>query len=134
MSQAGETFFTAIGCMDGRVQEPIRDFGRRKFDAEHADTITEPGLVGQLAAGPDQSFLDGLKRKVDISLVHHHSQGIVIFGHQECAGNPVEDDRHRDDVRKSVDVVKTLLPHSLPIVGAFVKRGEIGWEVEELDV
>ncbi len=43
MSMPGETFFTSIGCMDGRVQGPVAEFGREKFGGQFADAITEPG-------------------------------------------------------------------------------------------
>lgn len=133
MSKTGETFFTVIGCMDGRAQEPIRKFGQKKFGAEFPDTITEAGLAGLLAQQDiDPQVLGGLKKKIDISLKNHHSKGILVYGHADCAGNPVNDDKHRSDVTKSVEVVRTLGTFSVPVVGAFVKRGDEGWLVEEL--
>lgn len=45
----GQAFFTSVGCMDGRSQRAVATWGREKFDAEYADTITEAGLVGLLA-------------------------------------------------------------------------------------
>ena len=133
MSKAGETFFTSIGCMDGRIQEPIRKFGQEKFGAEYPDTITEAGLVGHLANHPDAGLLDSIKKKVEISIGNHNSRGIVIFGHQECAASDaVEDIKHKDDIRRSVEVVQSLIDNTIPIVGVFVKRGENDWEVEEV--
>lgn len=136
MSQAGETFFTVVGCMDGRVQDVIAKYGREKFDALFPDTITEAGLVGHLAKEtPDQPLLDALKFKiVDVSLGKHHAKGIIINGHAECAGNPVPDDSHRDDIRQSVTVIKKIVNNSVPVVGVFVKRSSDGasWEVEEV--
>ena len=35
MSKADETFFTSVGCMEGRVQEVVAQFGRRKFGARN---------------------------------------------------------------------------------------------------
>lgn len=136
MSQQNETFFTTIGCMDGRVQEPVAEFGRRRFGVEYPDTITEAGLVGRLAQEElDQGLLDSIKNKLEISLEKHHSKGIIVHGHQECAGNPVEDDKHKDDIRKSVKVIKSFVNSSIPVVGVFVKRSESNpdvWKVEKL--
>lgn len=136
MSQIGETFFTSIGCMDGRVQEPVLTFGQKKFNAKYADTITEAGLVGLLAQKkPDQSLLASIKNKINISLEKHHSKGIIVSGHQECAGNPVDDKIHKADIRKSVAVVKSLINSSVPVVGVFVKRSpqdSSKWEIEEV--
>lgn len=135
MLQPGETFFTRIGCMDGRVQVPLRIYGQRKFGAMYPDTITEAGKVGILANGSTDVFLTELKKEIDISLNIHHSRGILVYGHAECAGNPVDDDKHKDDIRKSVDLIKTLVNASVPVVGVFVKRNAqdpMKWEVEEI--
>jgi len=136
MSKVGETFFTTVGCMDGRAQGVVAEFGRRKFGARYPDTITEAGLVGKLSQDlPDQIFLDSIKNKLDISLEKHHSLGIVVHGHQECAGNPVDDERHKDDIRKSVQAIRSLINSSVPIVGVFAKRpsGKSSkWEIEEV--
>lgn len=136
MSKQDETFFTAVGCMDGRAQEVVAEFGRQKFGGEFPDTITEPGLVGKLAQeNIDQALLDSIKNKLDISLEKHHSKGIVVHGHQECAGNPVEDDKHKDDIRKSVEKIGSLIDSYVSVVGVFVKRSpheSSKWEIEEV--
>jgi len=133
MSQIGETFFTSVGCMDGRVQEAVAEFGRKKFGVLYGDTITEAGLVGLLANDEvDQNLLESLKNKINISLEKHHSKGIVVHGHQECAGNPVDDQKHKEDIIKSVEVLKTFVSSSIPVVGVYVKRSEQTWIVEEI--
>lgn len=136
MSQVGETFFTAIGCMDGRVQEPILAFGQKKFNAKYADTITEAGLVGLLVKdNVDQVLLDSIKKKVLISLEKHHSKGIIIHGHEECAGNPVEDGKHREDTLEAAQIIKSFAPSDVSIIPVFLKRDpavDLGWLVEEI--
>lgn len=133
MSQVGETFFTSVGCMDGRVQEPILHFGQEKFGVKYADTITEAGLVGLLAKDNiDPVLLNPIKEKILISLEKHHSKGIIVHGHQECAGNPVEDEQHKKDVLKAAKTIGVLISSNTQIIPAFVKRSEKGWIVEEL--
>ena len=137
MSQVGETFFTSVGCMDGRVQDVVAEFGREKFGAEYPDTITEAGLVGKLAQeNIDSSLLKSLKFKlIDVSMSKHHSKGIIVHGHQECAGNPVDDEKHKTDIQKSVEIIKSLVNSSVLIVGVFVKRSfrdASKWEIEEV--
>jgi carbonic anhydrase len=136
MLKQDETFFTTIGCMDGRVQKPIAEFGQKKFNARFPDTITEAGLVGKLTKdSPDQGLLGSIKNKLDISLEKHHSRGIIVHGHQECAGNSVDDEKHKDDIKKSVEVIKSLINSSVPVVGVFVKHSQNNssiWEVEEI--
>lgn len=135
MSNDGETFFTTIGCMDGRCQRVIADFGSKKFGALYPDTITEPGITGKLANNPSKELLETLKEKLTISLEKHHSRGIVVDGHAECTGNPVSDDVHRDNVRAAVSVVSSLVQNQVPVVGVFLSRSkgqQSSWEVEEI--
>lgn len=136
MSQAGETFFTVVGCMDGRVQEVMAVFGQEKFHAVYPDTITEAGIVGLIsnppAGGPSQEFLDSLKSKLLISVDKHHSRGILVDGHQECAGNPVSDAQHKEDIKKSVEFVRELIEDRVPVVGIFVVREGEHWIAREI--
>ena len=39
------SFATAINCLDGRVQEPVAKFLKKKFGASYVDAITAPGPV-----------------------------------------------------------------------------------------
>lgn len=132
MSQAGETFFTVVGCMDGRVQGPMAELGRAKFGAKYPDTITGAGIVGKIANGPSLEFIEDLKFKLLVSVNKHNSKGIFVDGHQECAGNPVEDRQHIEDIKKSVEVIKDLIDNKVPVTGVFVKRVPTGWAGEEI--
>jgi len=118
------------------VQEVVAEFGRRKFGADYPDTITEAGLVGRLAEDEqNQGLLDSIKNKLSISLEKHHSKGIIVHGHQECTGNPVSDDEQKDDIRKSVQKIQSVINSSVPVVGVFVKRSSQDaskWEIEEV--
>jgi hypothetical protein len=136
MSHSDETFFTAVGCMDGRVQEVVAAFGREKFGAKYPDTVTEAGLVGQLAKDiVDQNLHDALQFKVvTVSIGKHHAGGVVVHGHAECAGNPVDDEKQKEDIRKSVTVIKSLVGE-IPVVGVFVHRDTTDsskWLAEEV--
>lgn len=132
MSQIGESFFTVVGCMDGRVQEPVAEYGKDKFDAKYADTITEAGIVGLIAASPTPEFLESLKFKLLVSIDKHHSKGIIVDGHAECAGNPVEDAQHRKDIKESVELINSLIDNRVPVVGVFVVRDGEDWKAEEI--
>lgn len=132
MSQIGETFFTVVGCMDGRVHEAVADFGRERFRTKYADTITEAGIVGKIPANPTQDFIDNLKFKLLVSIDRHRSNGVIVNGHQECAGNPVNDDKHREDIKNSVEFILKLIENKVSVVGVFVVRKDNGWVAEEI--
>ena len=136
MSEAHETFFTSVGCMDGRVQEPILAYGKLKFGVKYADTITEAGLVGVLAkerVNPD--LLDSIKNKLLISIEKHHSKAVVVHGHQACAGNPVGDDQHLKDTLRATEVIRTLVPEGVEVIPVFLSidsSANFGWTIKEL--
>lgn len=127
MSDVDETFFTVIGCMDGRVQDPVAKFGREKFGAMFADTITEAGLVGLLQSSLSDEFVSNLKKKIIVSIGKHHSKGIIVHGHQDCAGNPVPDETHKEHVKKAAQFVRKLAPDT-EIIPLFVVKKDGEWK------
>ncbi len=131
MSNANETFFTVVGCMDGRVQSVMEKYGKSYFSAKYPDTITDPGIVGTISKGPSKEFSDDLKKKLLISLDLHHSVGILVNGHAECAGNPVDDTVHKEDIKKSVEFIKKLTNSKVPVIGLFVERAWAALEVDK---
>ena len=134
MSQVGETFFTSVGCMDGRVQGPIAKYGQNKFGAKYADTITEAGLVGQIIKkNVNPKLLESIKNKILISLSKHLSRGIVVHGHQECAGNSISDEQHKEETREAAKIIKAMLgAMDLEVTPLFIIRSGENWIVEEL--
>jgi carbonic anhydrase len=131
MSDLNETFFTAVGCMDGRVQKPVSVYGQNRYGVLYADTITEAGLVGLLSDNPSSELLESIKKKVLISVQKHHSKGIIVHGHQECAGNPVEDNRHREETKKTVEIIRSFVP-GIEVKPVFVVKENGKWIVEEV--
>lgn len=133
MSSASDIFFTSIGCMDGRVQAPIAKFGEALFGAFFPDTITEAGLVALLAKDvPDQALISSITRKINISLEKHHSRGIVVHGHEDCAGNPVDNQKHKEDVLKATHVIKSIVPEGVRVIPVFIKKEGFNWIAEEI--
>ena len=127
-----ETFFTSVGCMDGRVQKPIADFGQKKFGAKFPDTITEAGLAGLLSKdNPNQGLIASLKAKINISIQKHSSKGIIVHGHEDCVGNPVNDKRHKQNILEVGEVIASMFPR-IAVIPVFVKRKGKVWTVEEL--
>ena len=123
MSNHGGIFFTYLGCMDGRTKEPAVGFGRKKFNAMFADTITEAGLDKLLANVKEGSEVyNSIKNKIRISLDKHGSRGIIIEGHEDCAGNPVDKKQHFKDIRASVEKVRIMFPdRDINVCGIYVK-------------
>ena len=131
-SDGGQVFFTSVGCMDGRVQKPIAEFGKKKFNALYPDTITEAGLAGLLSKDHlDQYLVESLKNKIKISLEKHKSKNIVVSGHEDCAGNPVSESVHKKDILKTAELIRLMFP-KISVIPVYVKKINNQWAVEEL--
>ena len=82
------SFCTVINCMDGRVQLPVIKYLQKRFNAEHVDSITEPGLNLILAKQSNVNIVESVFNRLKISVDKHASVGIAVAGHHGCAGNP----------------------------------------------
>ena len=98
-------FGTVINCMDGRVQLPMIAWMKDSFGVDYVDMITEPGPDKAVSQGPPE-VVALIRRKVDISVEVHQSRHVVIMGHEDCAGNPVTKERHIEDIKAALAVIK----------------------------
>jgi len=121
-------FCTAINCIDGRAQLPVINYLQIRFDVEFVDTITEPGpnlILGEQTNGVlVQSILDRLK----ISVEKHHSVGIAIVGHQDCAGNPASEEKQLQHIKNAMSFLGQHYDN-VEIIGLWV---DDAWNVNEL--
>lgn len=124
MSEKGHTFCTCLNCMDGRTQRPAAEFAKKTFGAEYVDTITEAGidaLLGDEGKEVDENTLNSLRNKLKISLDSHKSRGIIVVGHEDCAGNPVSSEVHERHIKKAVEKVRELIaPRKSEVIGIYV--------------
>lgn len=123
-------FCTAINCMDGRVQIPVITYLKKRFEVDYVDVISEPGPNKILAEGQDETLLESVHRRLLISVEKHHSRGIGVVGHYDCAGNPVDESTQ---FRHTVAAVERISQQfdSIPVIGLWVNEK---WEVSELTI
>lgn len=101
------SFATAINCMDGRTQIPVIEYMKKKYGVDYVDMITEPGPIKILAENKDETMLNSIKRRVEISTIKHGSKHIAIAGHHDCAGNPVEKEMQLKQILKSIKTIRS---------------------------
>jgi len=101
-------FVTCLNCIDDRVLQPVIDWLKRNYSAEHIDMITEAGMDGFLANMND--WPSDLKNKINMSLQNHGSGQIFIVSHFDCSSHPVDEITHRKHTLIAVDKIKTLYP------------------------
>ena len=114
--------------MDGRVQIPVIEYLKDKFNAKFVDSITEPGPNYILAAESDFSLLQSIHTRLDISVDKHKSEAIAIVGHHDCAGNPRPKEEQLEHIQKSMAWLKSKYP-SVEVIGLWV---DDSWEVNEV--
>lgn len=109
--------------MDGRVQKAVNKYASLIFGAEFADTVTKAGLVGLFSkADIDEEIYASVKNMILVSTDKHHSYGIIVHGHEGCAGNPVEEAQHIKDIKKSVETVKKMVKgKNVEVRGVYIK-------------
>ena len=100
------TFGTVINCMDGRVQLPVNDWLKKRYNLDFIDTITEPGPELVLAESSDNSTIQSIKKKVEISVSRHKSNLVAIVGHMDCAGNPADSRTKQEQIMKTISTVQ----------------------------
>ncbi len=122
------TFCTSINCMDGRVQDPVNIFLKKYFQVKYVDCITEPGPNRILADHAGTGLVNSILARIDISVNKHHSAGIAISGHYDCAGNPTTREIQIGQIHQGIQFLQSKYP-GLPIIGLWVNDK---WEVEEL--
>ena len=122
------SFCTAINCMDGRVQLPVINYLRKRFRVEYVDTITEAGPNLIMAARSDAALVQGILRRVSVSIEKHRSVGIAVVGHEDCAGNPAPCADQLAHIRRSVEFLRSRY-EGTKVIGLWVD-GE--WQVHEV--
>ena len=100
-------FGTAINCIDGRTQEPVINFMKKKYDINGVDMVTFPGADGIFSVRENLDKIEIIRRSVSISIEKHHSRIIAIVGHFDCAGNPGDKEHHYAHIRKALHEVSS---------------------------
>ena len=99
-------FACAINCMDGRVQDAVKNYMKENYGVDYVDMVTEPGPNKILADNADSAIIENIKKRVEISVHHHGSKVVAIVGHFGCAGNPTEKEeqiKHLQEAKKTVE-------------------------------
>jgi len=123
------TFCTAINCMDGRTQLPVIHFLQTRFAAENVDLITEPGPNAPLADDPYGATVRSIESRLQISIKHHHSVGIAVVGHHDCAGNPADDNQQKNQTLAAARFLRRRYT-TVPVIALWLDQT---WTVPELE-
>lgn len=121
-------FYTAINCMDGRVQLPVIHYLTHRFNVDVVDTITEAGPAMLLSHQREDVRCESVFERVRISTEIHNSVGIAIIGHHDCAADTSPKPEKIRHVRESVVVLAEAFPEH-EIIGLYV---DSEWTVHDI--
>ncbi|HEX5596708.1 MAG TPA: carbonic anhydrase [Micromonosporaceae bacterium] len=124
-----DRFATMFTCIDGRIQRPLDEWVRKHLDVDYLDTITEPGPEAVLSSTGEQC-LTALVEKVELSKRAHGSATLIVAGHDDCAGNPNSDDKHRRQLRTALARLAERLPDTRILAVHAGRCGEHCWDPE----
>jgi len=121
-------FAAAVNCMDGRVQEPVIHYLKDHFEVDYVDMITEPGPDKILSEEPEGFKINSIKQRLDISINQHGSNIVLMAGHADCAGNPVDKETHIVQTLNAAARIRKWFPDK-EIIPVWINEK---WEVEPI--
>lgn len=114
--------------MDGRVQEPVIQFLKSNYQVDFVDMITESGPDRIMAEETEKLKVNAIRQRLDFSLKNHGSRVILVAGHADCAGNPVDRDTHIAQILNASATIRKWFPDA-EIVPVWIGDD---WKVEPL--
>lgn len=115
--------------MDGRIQLPGIAWMQKYFNVDYVDTITEAGPIRILANQDEPRLIRSILERINTSVRVHNSKGIAVFGHYDCAGNPVPEIEQIKQIGQTKAFLKTHYP-ALPVIGLWVDKK---WQVNLIE-
>ena len=111
-SNKKHAFACAINCMDGRVQDAVKNYMKEHYKVDYVDMVTEAGpdkiLSQEFFTAPQKAIVENVKSRIAISVNHHGTKVIAIAGHDGCAGNPATKDEQLRHLMASQNRVKSF--------------------------
>lgn len=102
-------FATAISCIDGRFVTRVVDHLQSRFGNRPVDLVTTAGAVRHLV-GEIGPVGQDLLTNVAVSVRAHNSAQLALVAHGECVGNPVPDDRQKEQLRVAGSMLRARYP------------------------
>jgi len=101
-------FACAVNCMDGRVQDAVKEYMKQQYGVDYVDMVTEAGANKILAENADTAIIKNIAKRVGVSTHHHGATAVAIVGHFGCAGNPVEKTEHIKHLHQAQKTVESF--------------------------
>ena len=107
---------------------PVIRYLQKRFNVDYVDSITEAGPNLILSEDKNSITARSIFNKLEISVNNHHSVGIAIAGHHDCAGNPAPRDKQIIHLNKAIKLLRQKY-ENMEIIGLWIDKN---WEVYEI--
>ena len=108
-------FGTCVTCIDGRIQEPLQQWLKKKYELDYVDMITEHGAEKLFSDDKHQSEL---RNKVSYSIKNSNSKIILVSAHHDCEGNMVSKDKQISQIKDAISIIQSW-NLGVPVTGAW---------------
>jgi carbonic anhydrase len=122
------SFCTVVNCMDGRVQLPVIEFLKKRFQADYVDCATEDCPAHILAGETNRRQIQSILDRIDVSIARHQSKAVAVVAHHDCAANPADKQKQLEQLDISVKYLKGQYP-AVEVIGLWV---DDNWSVSEV--
>lgn len=123
----------ALVCADWRLHHRKSQFNRqlaRALGVDGVDYIAVPGPDGLTRAERGAEWQAALAQ-VRLLIGAHAPTALAVVAHERCAGHPVSDEAHRDDVVATARTLKTVTGFTGPVAAMVAQyRADLDWNVK----
>ena len=112
-------FAVAINCIDGRVQLPVIEWLKENYGVDFVDIVTEPAPDLILSTNEDDLKIESIRSRVELSIKKHDTRIVAVVGHHDCAGNPVDENKHIKHISEAVKTVESW-GYNVKVIGLWV--------------
>jgi hypothetical protein len=127
----------ALMCADWRLHQKSVELNARiarHLKVDGADVIAVPGPDGLPATGRETEW-DVAAAQIKLLIGAHSPEALAVVAHQRCAGHPVSDDQHDQDVAVTARALKEKTGFEGSVFALVaVYRSDTNWELKQVAV
>lgn len=127
----------ALMCADWRLHQKSVEMNARlarMLRVDGVDVIAVPGPDGLIVTDRG-SELDVAATQLKVLIGAHSPETLAVVAHQKCAGHPVSDGQHDEDVAAAARMIKEKTGFDGPVVAIVaVYHNDTNWGLKQVGV
>ncbi len=136
MSAEGKKIAVGVFCADWRLHQEgvhINNAVKKYLDVDGVDVIAVPGPDGLCVKDEFETERGVLTKWLALLIGAHKPVALAFVAHYNCAGHPVSDDSHDDDIEATMKHYKESLGFTGELVALCATyTGDHEWPLKEI--